>query len=386
MNNPKKIMYLLDAFAKPGGVERVIGDKMNYLVNNGFQITLVTYQQGNHPVSFPLNPSIKHLDTNTPLHIVYKYNRIYRLFKRWQIRKEYRKKLQLIINEEQPDAIIITTYGITTCGIVSEIGTTAKLIAEAHVPKSMTIEGNIRSKNPIRKFIDKKYNEYQCRKIRKFDLLVLLTNSSIQDWDKIAKRIIVIPNPVTYYPEDLQSKELSTKSIISVGRLHPQKGYDRLIKAFAIIADQCPQWNVKIYGNGDDKLFLTDLINSYNLQNRIILNDATPLIYEKYVESDFFVMSSRFEGMPLVLLEAMACGIPCVSFACKYGPEDIIENGNNGFIVEDGNIQQLADKILWMCNHDMERQKMGNNARKCAEKYKKETIMPKWVQLFNNIL
>lgn len=381
----KKIMYLLDSLAEPGGVERVLTDKMNYLVSNGFEITVVTYQQGNHPIIFPLHPNVKHIDTSTPFYTIYKYNRIRRIFKLTQIKKQFRRVLQKIINAEKPDVIIITTYGIPTCGIVTKLDTKAKLIVEAHAPKSMTIEGNIHSKNRIRRFIDIVYNEYQCRKVKQFDLLVLLTESSYHDWKSIAKKHIVIPNPVTYFPESISHNTTPLKRIIAAGRLHPQKGYDRLIEAYAMISNQCPEWHVDIFGIGDEKQYLIDLIKYKKMQNKIFIHPATPKIYEEYSRSDFFVLSSRFEGLPLVLIEAMSSGLPCLSFRCKYGPEDIIEDGKNGILVEDGNIQQLAEKILWMCNHEKERNIMGIQARKTSEKYKKENIMPKWINLFNTL-
>ena len=381
-----KIMYLLDSLAEPGGVERVLTDKMNYLVNNGFEVTVVTYQQGNHPIIFPLNSTIKHIDTNTPFYTIYRFNRIKRIFKLLEVKRQFRRKIQNIINIENPNIIIITTYGLPTCGIVAELDTKAKLIVEAHAPKSMTVEGNIHSKNKFRRFVDKVYNEYQCRKVKKFDLLVLLTESSYRDWKNIAKNYIVIPNPVTYYPESTLRNNTPLKRIIAVGRLHPQKGYDRLIEAYAMISNQCPEWHVDIYGIGDEKQHLSELIDHFKMQNKIYIHPATLNIYEEYFASSFFVLSSRFEGLPLVLLEAMSCGLPCLSFKCKYGPEDIIENGINGLLAKDGDVKDLAAKILWMCNHERERESMGVQARKTSEKYKKDNIMPLWVDLFNSLL
>jgi glycosyltransferase involved in cell wall biosynthesis len=152
-----------------------------------------------------------------------------------------------------------------------------------------------------------------------------------------------------------------------------------------MISNQCPEWHVDIFGIGDEKQHLIDRIKYKKMQNKIFIHPATPKIYEEYSRSDFFVLSSRFEGLPLVLIEAMSSGLPCLSFRCKYGPEDIIEDGKNGILVEDGNIQQLAEKILWMCNHEKERNIMGIQARKTSEKYKKENIMPKWINLFNTL-
>ena len=381
----KKIMYVIDSLANIGGTERVLIDKMNYLASNGFKVIVVTYQQGLHSFPYYISPLIKHIDTNTRFCLLYKYNFLIRIYKRWKLKNLYLQRMQEIVDNEIPDFIIITTYGIPTCGIVINLKTTAKFIAEAHIPKSKTAEGKANSKNPFRRLFDLIKNEYECHKISAFDLLVVLTKSAANDWIKIAKRCIVIPNLVTFYPETIPNKTMTKKRIISVGRLVPQKSFDKLINAFALIEDKCKDWHLDIFGSGENDKYtssLVKLISKLHLHNQITIHPATDNIYDEYMASDFYVMSSRFEGMPLVLIEAMSCGLPCVSFRCKYGPEDIIEDGKTGLLVTNGNINELAEKILWMCKNEKERVIMGQNARESSKKYQASEIMPKWTDLF----
>ena len=379
-----KILYIVNSLAKTGGTERVLIDKMNYLSTHGFEVVLITYEQGTHSMSFPVSSSVKHIDTWTRFFTLYKYNRLLRIFKKIEMKKEYLSRLQNIVDSEMPDYIITTTYKLDTCGIVTQLKTTAKLILEAHIPKAKTYECNIRNSNFIKRLLYKLINKYHCHKARKFDLLVALTPGAANDWKKTTQHCIVIPNPVTKYQEVIKEKISDTKRIISAGRLTNQKGFDRLIYAFAQIANQCPEWHIDIFGNGDDKQYLNDCISRCNLQNKVFIHPSTSYIYDEYMNSDFYVMSSRFEGLPLVLIEAMSCGLPCVSFRCKYGPEDIIKDGKTGLLAKDGDIKDLAQKILWMCQHEDQRIAMGISAKKSAEKYKKENIMPIWIELFNN--
>ena len=126
-------------------------------------------------------------------------------------------------------------------------------------------------------------------------------------------------------------------------------------------------------------------ISQYGLGSRITILPSSSAIYQEYQNSEFCVMSSRYEGFGLVLVEAMSCGIPCVSFKCKYGPEDIIKDGEDGLLVENGNVKALSDKILWMINNTEQRLQMGRKARENVHRYHKDVIMSQWLLLFRKI-
>lgn len=379
-----KLLYILKSLANKSGTERVFSDKINYLAQCGYEITLVTYEQGEHPFSFPLHQSVHHVDFDTRFFKVGQQPLYKRPFYMYRLRKLFRNRLQNFVDELSPDVIICTTYSFHLLDIISTIKTSAYNIIESHVA-CFTIKKSYEYRRiPIVCQILKLYDAYQMDCLKRFDKMVVLTEGDAAEWRKYISRVVVIPNPVTFFPEQVLTHEKPSNRIICVGRLHEQKGLDMLVNAFSMIASKCPQWYIDIYGSGDEKAMLCQLIADYNLQGRIVIHEPTTDIYREYQTSDFLVLSSRYEGFALVLIEAMACGIPCVSFRCKYGPEEIVTNGINGLLVENGDVRALAESILFMINHSEERLRMGIAAREMTRCFQKDIIMKEWIELFDS--
>lgn len=380
-----KIVYILKSFAMKAGVERVMSDKMNWLAEHGYEITMVTYEQGQHPLAFPLHPSIRHVDLDTRFFSVERFGYPRRLLMIWKMRYLFRKRLQTFLDEICPDFLITTTYSIKLIDIILSVTTDACRIIESHVA-CYTIKKAFDFKhNSFLHMIAACYDQMMLGKVAKADCLVTLTNGDATDWSIYSSNVIVIPNPVTYFPEAVKHRDGTGHRILCVGRLHEQKGFDLLIDAFGLISDHCPEWKIDIYGNGSDKAMLLEKIKQKGLQHRIDIKPPTSNIYDEYMRSEFFVLSSRYEGYPLVLNEAMSCGVPCVAFRCKYGPEDAITDGVNGLLVENGNLEDLANKIHWMIMHTEDRLRMGNLAREAAGRYEKCEIMNLWTDLFEKM-
>lgn len=377
-----KIVYILKSFAMKAGTERVMSDKMNWLAEHGYEVTMVTYEQGKHPHAFPLHFSINHVDINTPLFTIRKYCHPLRFM---LLRHQFRRRLQSLLDNIQPDILIMTTYSLNLIDIFLTVKTSAYRMMESHVACYTVKKSYDYRKNPLLRWIAVLYDFFVLRKVSQIDCLITLTQGDAADWTKYSSNVVIIPNPVSFFPEVIKDHDGSGHRILSVGRLQEQKGYDLLVNAFGLIADQCPDWKIDIFGDGTEKDKLLSLIRQKKLTERIIINAPTSTIYEEYQKSDFFVLSSRYEGYPLVLNEAMSCGIPCVTFKCKYGPEDAIRDGVNGLLVENGNIEELANKMLWMIEHTEERLRMGKMAREAARHYEKCVIMSQWTDMFDKV-
>ena len=383
--NMKKIVYVLKSLAVKAGTERVMSDKMNYLADHGYSVTLITYEQGDHSLAFPLHPSIRHIDLDTRFFLLNRCGYHKRLFLMLKMRRQLKNRLQTVLDEIEPDILITTTYSINLIGIILSVKTTACRLIESHVACYSVLKSfEYRNKVLLRPFATW-YDKNIMSKMAKADCLIALTQGDAADWSRYISNVVIIPDPVTCISETIAPHEESLHRIICVGRLHEQKGFDLLIDAFALIANQCPEWIVDIFGEGSCRDMLENKIDHDHLRGRIHINKPTDHIYDEYQSSDFFVLSSRYEGFGLVLVEAMSCGIPCVAFRCKYGPEDIIKDGKNGLLAENGNVKDLAEKMLWMIKHREDRLLMGAQARKDVHKYELNAIMPQWHDLFESL-
>lgn len=218
-------------------------------------------------------------------------------------------------------------------------------------------------------------------KVRQLDRFVVLCEEDKSQYPEL-NNVTVISNPLSFFPS--QASDCNSNKIIAVGRYEPQKGFDLLLQAWAIIHKDHPEYILNIYGAGDSTPY-KKLAAELNLGDSCQINGPTEHIIEKYLESSIFVLSSRYEGFGQVLTEAMACGVPPVAFSCPCGPRDIIKDKEDGFLVENGNIEKLAEKITCLITHKELRIQMGKQARLNARRFLIENIGKQWEKLFEEL-
>ncbi|MBQ6073425.1 MAG: glycosyltransferase family 4 protein [Bacteroidales bacterium] len=220
--------------------------------------------------------------------------------------------------------------------------------------------------------------------IKHYDRIVLLSEEDRKrNWPDNPKAIYM-PNPLTG-TSDARSP-LKARKAIAVGRLCYQKHFDALIKAWKIISDKYSEWVLDIWG-GNGPLYdsLKKLIVDLDLENRVYLKGETPDISAKMAESSMIISTSVFEGMPLVLLEALSAGLPIVTFNYKYGADEIVTDGVNGFIVEQDDLDSLANRIERLITDEKLRLEMGENAFEFSNRFLPETIADRWMNLFRKL-
>ena len=156
-----------------------------------------------------------------------------------------------------------------------------------------------------------------------------------------------------------------------------------MLNVWTLVQKRHPEWILNVYGNGKLKPTFENLLAEKNLN--VVIHPAVPDIMEKYKESSMLLMTSLYEPFGLVLVEAMSCGLPVVAFNCPYGPADIINDGTDGFLVEDRNVKAFAGRVCQLMEDDNLCQRMGKAAILSAQRYRPEIIMPLWNQLFTNL-
>ena len=220
--------------------------------------------------------------------------------------------------------------------------------------------------------------------IRKYDRVVFLTHEDKnQNWQH-HDNVIVLPNPITYTHTFVSS--LEKKTVSAAGRLCRQKNFDLLIDSWNLVHQSHPDWVLKIWGDGPDKTRLSQKISNLQLEQSVFLKGYDKDVISKLSESSLFVLSSLYEGLPLVVIEAMSCGVPVVATACPCGPKDLITDGLNGFLVPVGDKNALAGGICRLIEDTSLRKQMGDNALEASKKYSIERITSCWMALFKELL
>ena len=380
-----KILIIHRSFALVGGAERVITDKANFLAKKGHQLMLVSYEQGGHPLPYELHPLVLYNDLDCRFFALAKYSLPKHILYFYRLKRKFKQNLRKTVDIYKPDVVVLASDWQTLTGVVVDAVNPIPVIAEFHNTYDYVMRKVGVSEGLLKTKLTQLYYHQTIKNLGKCAQLAVLTESDACGWRQHFRNVTVIPNPVTQYPEVIDDIPKDNGRIIFVGRFNHEKRIDRLITAFSMIADKFPTWHVDIFGDGNEKDNLFQQIKDMKLEGRVIIHEPTKAIFDEYKRSEMLVLCSEHEAWSLVLVEAMSCGIPCISMDCPNGPREIISDMESGLLVNDGDIKELSVKIEWLITHVKERKEMGKKARAYASSLRLSVVMEKWAALYTGI-
>lgn len=370
-----RLLYISDALAITGGLERVLIDKVNWLSKqNGYKVSVITVNQGLHPLAYPLSDDVSFQDLNVQFHTKYQCSGIKKYIISNRFHRIFRTRLAKKIKELSPDIIVCTRLDFLRD--ILKVKGNVPLIFESHSSRlSWRYDGS-------RWLRILQIQWMQCS-LWKAQMTVALTNGDAKEWRKLTKNVSVIPN-VVQLNKSRDYSNCDSKTAIFVGRLCLQKDLLSLLRIWKSVHDHHPDWRLNIYGDGELKKEIQCEIDK--LDANVYLCPLTSNIIEKYKKGSMLLMTSIFEPFGLVLPEAMSCGLPVVAFDCPYGPADIITDGKEGFIIKNRNIEEFVVSVCRLIENPELRISMGKAGILSSRRYDASLIMPKWKNLFEQLI
>lgn len=343
----KEIVFIINSLKSRSGTERVACVLANLFKSHlDVNVTLLNRDTDFNGVAYPIDPEIK----------VKKFEGNY---------LNFYSQLNQYLSAIQPDYVIVHNMGrLSLLTSLLNLSKNTKLISLEHVayhsrPKFVQI---------AYKFLAKKFSQ-----------IIALTKHDSESYKKFHHNVVVIPNPSPFKQLSIEERvyDNNSKRIIAIGRLTYQKNFEHLLAAWKIVQNSHRDWTLEIYGSGEDKDKLQQIINHDELNSAKLMGEIVN-IQSIYKSSSFYVMSSRYEGLPMVLIESQTFGLPIVSYDCPHGPKEIVHSHENGILVENQNINELAAALKFMIENPAERIRMSNIAFNDAKKFTEDSIVNSW--------
>jgi len=380
-DRPLIIVYCTPALYMAGGVERVLSLKANYFVEHfNYDITIILTEGKDKPLFYPLSHKIKVVNLDINFEELWTCSFIKKIFVYLKKQRIFKKKLSDELMRIRPDITISLLR--REINFLNEIKDGSKKIGELHVNRANYRNFESGDANAIKNLFAKFWMRNLVSHLKRLDRFVVLTEEDKSSWTEL-DNVEVIPDPLAF--EIGAASPLTKKRVIAVGRYVYQKGFDLLLQSWSKVEKQHPDWELAIYGMGDRTPYEQIIDDLMTDRSRCHLYGSTPDIKKEYLNSSLFVFSSRFEGFGMVLIEAMACGLPVISFDSPCGPKDIVRHGEDGLLVPSGDTDALADAMHKLMTDDALRKEMASKAIVNVRRFYMDKVAYRWRALFKSI-
>lgn len=378
-----KLVYCIPSLDSAGGTERVLTNKVNYLAEHyGWEIHIVLTERQKAAPYFPLHPSVRVIPLDLDFRAEHGWGILGKAFAYVRKIRRYRRQLEELLMHIRPD--ITTSLLSHEIDFLHKLRDGSKKIGENHFYKDFRFGFIDLGKRPsaFRRYVARLRSLQLIACVRRLDELVVLTEEDAHAWHEVCNKT-VISNALSCFPSKVS--DCRTKRIVAAGRYTPQKGYDLLLKIWESVRCEFPDWELTIYGDGESRPQLERYAAEHGLDN-VRLEHSVNDVFDRFAEGSFSVLSSRFEGFGLVVIEAMACGLPVVAFDCKCGPGEIIRDGEDGVLVPAGDCTALAEGMKRLMRDEELRRRMGQAARRNVARFRMENVMEQWAALYKRML
>lgn len=377
-----KICYCAPAIYSAGGVERVVSVKASYFAEvYHYDVTIIVTEGKDRDCFFPLSDKVKVINLNLGFEELWKASFIKKVFLYLKKQYKYRRMLKSELMRIRPDITISVLR--REINFINSIPDGSHKIGELHVNRSNYRNFTSRDSNALKRFFARFWMNDLIKHLRKLDRMVVLTEDAKRDWPELSN-VKLIPDPIPFKVNQVST--LSSKRVVSIGRYAYEKGNDLLLKAWSKVETSCKDWTLDIYGMGNQKPY-RELIRELKIdETRCHLHGSLADVKEAYQNTSVFTLPSRFEGFGLVIIEAMACGVPVVAFDCENGPRNIITNNQDGILVNPFDVDDYAESLLRLMRDDQLRTQMGNRAYESSKRYSIEDIALQWKNLFDEVM
>ena len=365
-----------------GGVERVLTLKANYLAeHDGYDITIVLTEGKDKPLFYALSPKIKVINLDINFEELWTCGFMKKMFVYLTKQRRFKRQLTALLMQLRPD--ITVSLLRREINFITQIKDGSKKVGELHINRSHYRNFEAGDANAVKNLFARYWMHSLVGKLKRLDRLVVLTEKDREAWMEL-NNVVAIPNPLSFVPTSVSP--LTAKRVVAVARYSHEKGIDLLLQAWAKVQSRHTDWMLEVYGDGDTTPYIRQMQSLSIDASRCRLNGRTDNVEKVYCQSSIYVLSSRFEGFGMVIVEAMACGLPVVAFDCPWGPRSIIRDGEDGLLVENGHTDALADTLSRVMGDSTLRSTLARNARRNVERFRIEQIAERWKQLFESTI